>query len=128
MRLVYHIFADCQVKNISAVPHTLPGGISDERMDKRMFDLRLKVKLLLVLTLTVATLGVNLSGGVASAACGECQQVFDETGKVGVGWGCVTSRGSSCTATSDGCTQCTSCACGGNGGGGGGDGREPILP
>jgi hypothetical protein len=80
-----------------------------------MFDLRLKTKILLLLVLGVAALGINLGGGTTTAVCGRCAQVFD--GTVGVGWGCTQSSSSNCVATSTGCSQCASCSCDGGGGG-----------
>lgn len=78
-----------------------------------MFGLRLKVKILFLLVLCVAALGINLGGGTANAVCGTCAQVFD--GTQGVGWGCTQSSSANCVATSTGCTQCASCSCGGHG-------------
>jgi hypothetical protein len=78
-----------------------------------MFDLRLKIKFLLLLVLGIGALGINLDGGTTKAVCGRCAPVFD--GTVGVGWGCTQSSTSNCVATSTGCTQCASCSCGGGG-------------
>jgi hypothetical protein len=86
-----------------------------------MFSPRLKAKLLLLLILSMLTVGAHFSS-TANAECGVCSQVFN--GTQGIGWGCVQGSGSSCVATSTGCTQCQSCGC--NGGGLGPD--EPINP
>jgi hypothetical protein len=88
-----------------------------------MFSVKLKLKVLLLLMLSVATVGAHFGGGTVSAECGTCGQVFD--GTKGVGWGCVQSSGSNCVATSTGCTQCASCSCSGGSGGGP---RPPVSP
>lgn len=72
-----------------------------------MLSLRSKIKLLVLLVLCLATL--SLTGPAQAGTCGSCAQVFD--GTVGVGWGCVAAEGTTCVATSTGCTQCTSCSC-----------------
>lgn len=82
-----------------------------------MFGLRMKLMLLLLLGLV--TLGVNLGGTGVRAECGACARVMSDNGHVIVGYGCIQSSGTSCSATSTGCTQCASCSC--ESGGGGGD-------
>jgi hypothetical protein len=78
-----------------------------------MFGLRMKVMVLLLLGL--ATLGVNLGDrDVRAAACGACSRVLSDDNTHVIGYGCVQSSGTSCSATSTGCTQCASCSCGGD--------------
>ncbi len=76
-----------------------------------MLSLQLRVKLLFLLLLGLAMSGVYMGHPVTAAPCGACASV--QEGTVIIGWGCVGSSDSRCTATSTGCTQCASCSCGG---------------
>jgi hypothetical protein len=74
-----------------------------------MFNLRLKLKVLLIMLLGLpAVMGAGVAKN-ASASCGVCVQLYHEGGYYG--WGCVTDYGHNCVATSTGCTQCSTCSC-----------------
>lgn len=75
-----------------------------------MFKLRLKVKILLIMLLGIpAMFGGGGPTRNASASCGRCVFLSHPSGYYG--WGCYTSSGYKCLATSNGCTQCASCSC-----------------
>jgi hypothetical protein len=67
-----------------------------------MFDLRLKVKLLLLLVLSVLTVSASFGGGTTSASCGKCDGIVDSNGN-NVGYACIQTGRHHCVATTEGC-------------------------
>jgi hypothetical protein len=86
-----------------------------------MFSRKLKIKLLLLLTLSLVTLGAYVGGGTASASCGKCDSIVDRDGNV-VGYACIQTGMHNCVATASGCTFPGLCSDSGGGP------QAPVTP
>ena len=67
-----------------------------------MFNLRLKVKLLLLLVLGALTVSAGFGGGTTSASCGKCGGIVDGSGN-NIGYACIQAGTHHCVATTEGC-------------------------
>jgi hypothetical protein len=87
-----------------------------------MFSPRLRAKLLLLLLLSVLTVGAHFSG-TATASCGKCAAAYDSNWNV-IGHACIQTGSYNCVATVSGCDFPGRC----DGGGGGIGPDEPENP